>query len=102
YMRPNDSLRLADGRLTRINYKFWRGKLHGVVLEVSPGSLKQVMEAMRVVYGKPSQPNPLKSKFCWMSLGAGEESTRAMIDADVTRQSGTAIIFSRVLIDRRN
>jgi len=101
YMRSSDSLRLGDGRLTGINYKFWRGKLHGVVLQIAPGSLRDAMNAVQKVYGKPTQPNPLKQRYYWMSLGEGADTTQAMFDVEPTRQSGTLIIFSKVLVDRR-
>jgi hypothetical protein len=101
YMRTNDSLRIGEGRLNGINYQFWRGKLHGVILQIAPGSVGLVMKAVQQVYGKPTQPNPLKQKYYWMSVGTADDSTQAMVDVDTVKQSGTLIIFSKVLVDRR-
>lgn len=100
-MRANDSLRVGEGRLASINYKFWRGRLHGVVLEIAAGSLLPVLKAVQQVYGKPTQPNPMKPRYYWMELGAGADATQAMLEADPGKQSGTLIIFSKVLVDRR-
>lgn len=101
YMRTTESMRIGEGKLAGINYQFWRGKLHGVVLQVAPGSIGFVMDALKAVYGKPSQPNPMKTKFYWMTLGSGDGATQAMVDIDMDKQSGTAIIFSKMLVDRR-
>jgi hypothetical protein len=100
-MRGDDSLRIGEGRLASINYQFWRGKLHGVVLSIASGSVKPVLDAVQQVYGKPTQPNPMKPKYYWMSVGSGEEATQAMLDVDTVKSSGTLIIFSKVLMDRR-
>ena len=100
YSRPADSLRIGEARLASIHYQFWKGKLSTVILSASPGTMKTVMEHVVGAYGKPSQPNPLKQKFYWMSLGSGETATQAI--ADVTdAQGGTIIIFSKAIADRR-
>jgi len=101
YMRSDDSMRIADGRLSGINYQFWRGKLHGVVLRIAAGSLVPVLRAVEKVYGKPTQPNPLKPRYYWTELGGGDDATQAMLEADTSKQAGTLIIFSKVLLDRR-
>src|SRR5258706_1309333 len=100
YMRANDSLRIGEGRLTGINYQFWRGKLQGVIVEIAPGSVRVVMQAVQQVYGKPTQPNPLKPKYYWMSIGAGDEATQAMIDVDTPKQTGTPILFRKMVLHR--
>ena len=100
-MRADDSLRIGEGRLAGINYQFWKGRLHGVVLAIAPGSLKAVIDAVQLVYGKPSQPNPMKPKYYWMSVGSGDETTQAMLDVDTARNTGTLVIFSKNLVDRR-
>ena len=101
FMRSGDSLRLGEGRLAGINYQFWKGKLHGVILQIAAGSNVSVMKAVQQVYGKPTQPNPLKQRYYWMSLGAGEDATQAMFEVDPAKPAGTLIIFSKTLVDRR-
>jgi hypothetical protein len=100
YTRPNDSLRVGEGKLTSIHYRFWKGKLHGVEMQVAPGSLKSVVDAITAVYGKPSQPNPMKERYYWMSVGRGEDETQGMIDAE-DRMRGKIVLFSKVLVARR-
>jgi hypothetical protein len=101
YMRSNDSLRVGEGRLAGINYQFWKGELHGVVLRIAPGSLVKVLQAVEKVYGKPTQPNPMKPRYYWTALGSGDETTQVLLDVEKGHDAGTLVIFSKVLLDRR-
>jgi hypothetical protein len=101
YMRSSDTMKLGEGRLRGINYQYWKNRCAGVLIQISPGSLERVLEALTASYGKASQPRDNKSKFYWMSLGTGESATQAMVDADLERQTGTLVIFSKTIADER-
>ncbi|HKC23764.1 MAG TPA: hypothetical protein VKF32_03430, partial [Thermoanaerobaculia bacterium] len=101
YMRASDVMRLGEGRLSGINYQFWRGHLAGVFIQIAPGSLDRVVEALTSQYGKPALPKDGKLKFYWFNLGGGDTATQAMIDGDAERKAGSLFIFSKAIAEER-
>jgi hypothetical protein len=101
YMRASDVMRLGEGRLSGINYQFWRGRLAGVFIQIAPGSLDRVVEALTALYGRPALPKDGKLKFYWLTLGSGDLATQAMIDGDSERKAGSLVIFSKTIADER-
>lgn len=101
YMRSSDMMRIGDGRLSGINYQYWRGRCASVFLQISPGSLDRVIDALTQQYGKPAVPKDGKPKFYWLSLGSGDLATQAMVDGDPERKAGTVVIFSKTIADER-
>jgi hypothetical protein len=101
YMRSSDTMRIGEGRLSGINYQYWRGRCAGVFLQIAPGSLDRVVEALTQQYGKPAVPRDGKPKFYWLSLGFADQSTQAMVDGDPERKAGTVVIFSKTIADEK-
>ena len=101
YMRSSDTMRIGEGRLSGINYQYWRGRFAGVFLQISPGSLDRVVEALTQQYGRPAVPKDGKPKFYWLSLGIAEQATQAMVDGDPERKAGTVVIYSKSIADER-
>ena len=99
--RPGDVLRIGEGKLTGINYQYWSSRLAAVILNIQPGSFKQIMEALTLQYGKSTQPNPLKPKFYWMSLGSGENAMQVILESN-DKQGGTVMLISKRIAEQRN
>ena len=101
YMRSSDMMRIGEGRLSGINYQYWQGRCASVFLQIAPGSLDRVVEALTQQYGKPAVPRDGKPKFYWLSLGIGDQATQAMVDGDPERKAGTVVIYSKSIADER-
>ena len=66
YKMSDDKLLIGTNELESITYIFFKDMLYGVLISVKgTGNCKGVLDTMRELYGKGTQPNQFMEKYSW-------------------------------------